>query len=434
MGVWDGNWKRWLRERAQPASLLRLAENPYMLFMLVDVYRASGRSLPANRGELFDSFVETLLLRERLFGINRKRHAIVRAPAGEALLGSLSELAYEMQRRRVQDGEEGSALTALPLAAAGRFLDEQQRKQAASASLITLGDELRFAHQLLQEYFAARAMSARIFGEKGAPPALQAADIWHPGRWWEPTNWEEATILLAGLYSADCSAVVRWAAAANPEVAARCMVESGARTAEETKLALRALWLPRLTDMENDPDPRARAAVGRALGLVTLEDGQPLDNRRGVGFILRDGARIADIAWGKPVPAGAYTVGGDEAAYSSFDKREVVIDSAYRLARYPVTYAQFQCFVEAPDFSDARWWQGMPEEAEAYGTTYLLRELSEQRFKFWNHPRERVSWYQAIAFCRWLSDKLGYEVDLPHEYEWEVAARYPDGRFVPLGK
>ena len=107
--------------RTHPASLLRLAENPYMLFMLVDVYRASGRSLPANRGELFDSFVETLLLRERLFGIELKTQSITRTPTGEAalpsgmtavrsivrapegvaLLGSLTELAYEMQRQRV---------------------------------------------------------------------------------------------------------------------------------------------------------------------------------------------------------------------------------------------------------------------------------------------------------------------------------------------
>jgi formylglycine-generating enzyme required for sulfatase activity len=54
-------------------------------------------------------------------------------------------------------------------------------------------------------------------------------------------------------------------------------------------------------------------------------------------------------------------------------------------------------------------------------------------FPYANHPRETVSWYQATAFCRWLSDKLGYEVELPHEYEWEVAARYPDSRFYAWG-
>ena len=131
-----------------------------------------------------------------------------------------------------------------------------------------------------------------------------------------------------------------------------------------------------------------------------------------------------NIAWGGIMPAGTYTVGGDKDARNGFETRQVVIERPFQLARYPVTNAQFQRFVEAADFADSRWWEGMPAKA---------KKLSEPAFPFWNHPRERVSWYQAIAFCRWLSHKLGYEVDLPHEYEWEVAARYPDDRFYPWG-
>jgi formylglycine-generating enzyme required for sulfatase activity len=82
---------------------------------------------------------------------------------------------------------------------------------------------------------------------------------------------------------------------------------------------------------------------------------------------------------------------------------------------------------------------GMPANA---------RELGEQAFPYANHPRERVSWYQAVAFCRWLTARLHagtlpvdgisgdarqYVITLPHEYEWEAAARYPDGRFYPWG-
>jgi hypothetical protein len=29
-----------------------------------------------------------------------------------------------------------------------------------------------------------------------------------------------------------------------------------------------------------------------------------------------------------------------------------------------------------------------------------------------SHPRENISWYQAIAFCRWLSWRLGGGYDL----------------------
>jgi hypothetical protein len=59
-----------------------LATNPYMLFMLLQVYQ-DKRAVPANRGQLFDWFVERLLLRERLFAWDRAANTVVRQAAGE---------------------------------------------------------------------------------------------------------------------------------------------------------------------------------------------------------------------------------------------------------------------------------------------------------------------------------------------------------------
>jgi formylglycine-generating enzyme required for sulfatase activity len=39
-----------------------------------------------------------------------------------------------------------------------------------------------------------------------------------------------------------------------------------------------------------------------------------------------------------------------------------------------------------------------------------------------------------MAFCRWLSGTLGYEIRLPSEQEWEKAARGADGREFPWGE
>ncbi len=141
---------------------------------------------------------------------------------------------------------------------------------------------------------------------------------------------------------------------------------------------------------------------------------------------------LPDLAWGGVVTAGTYTIG--DKRDSDNPVREIAIAQDYQLAKYPVTNAQFQCFVEAEDFGNAEWWEGMPEEQEAYGLKLVTKEIEPNpSWPYANHPRVEVSWYQAVAFTRWLSDKLGYEVRLPHEYEWEVAARYNDGRAYPWG-
>lgn len=106
--------------------------------------------------------------------------------------------------------------------------------------------------------------------------------------------------------------------------------------------------------------------------------------------MVKGGCQIPNIAWGKEVPAGTYTIGGDKDAIRGFEEKQVQIEQPYQLARYPITYAQFNCFMTATDVLDSRWWQSMPAEAQ---------EWRKQAFKFWNHPREQVSWYQAVAFA-----------------------------------
>ncbi|MBI3423592.1 MAG: SUMF1/EgtB/PvdO family nonheme iron enzyme [Acidobacteria bacterium] len=398
-GEQDRVWREKVRGQH---TLLELARNPYMLLMLTSVYAEEG-DLPDNRGELFALFVRTLLQREK-----------VSAEEQTLLTGGLARVAYEMQIRRAQNAS-GNAQTVLPLAEAKTILADRLLYLAGSASLLNLGEQVAFSHQLLQEYFAAHFMDAERRAGR-----LRAADLWPPARWWERTNWEEAAILLAGLYSDDCTPIVEWLADAQPEIAAQCIVRSGAALAEATRARLRERWLPRLTAVQREPHAHARAAIGRALGQTGL------DKRRGVG--VRDG--LPDLEW-KEIPAGEFQYG--LANDASAAKPQKLTLPRYFISRYPVTYAQYQCFVDDGGYGDARWWQGLAANDSH-------RQPAEQSFKFGNHPRDTVNWFEASAFCRWLTWRLAEldkawreEVRLPTEFEWEKAARGVDGRVYPYG-
>ncbi len=405
-GITSGDHDRIWQEKVRGKhTLMELARNPYMLLMLTSVYAEQG-TLPENRGELFRLFVQTLLEREH---IEESEQRLLR--------DGLARVAYEMQVRRAKD-DAGDALTVLAKAEVSAILNERQLYLAGSASILSVGEQVRFTHQLLQEYFAAHFMDCEILADR-----LKAKEIWPPDQWWERTNWEEAAILLAGLYSDDCTTVAEWIAEANPEVAAQCIVRSGAALAEVTKEKLRARWIPRLTDLKHDRDPKARAAVGRAIGLVGG------DNRPGVGVVNG----LPDIDWVE-IPGGEFQY-GDES--ESDNKPQKLTLPAFRISRFPVTYAQFQTFLDDPaGIADPRWFDGLAGGEDEH-------QAGDQAFKFSNHPRESVSWYQAMAFCRWLSWRLGggydlkkidqWAVRLPTEFEWEKAARGTDGRLYPYG-
>lgn len=88
---------------------------------------------------------------------------------------------------------------------------------------------------------------------------------------------------------------------------------------------------------------------------------------------------------------------------------------SFKIARYPVTVAQYRAFVEAKDgWRDPAWWDGdLYRDPE--GNTYEFG-------RFGNHPAVYVSWFDAVAFCRWLSRRLGFVVRLPDEWIWQLAA------------
>lgn len=163
--------------------------------------------------------------------------------------------------------------------------------------------------------------------------------------------------------------------------------------------------------------------------LSNLDSNEP---REGIGLIqTRKGKLVPDVAWINIADDGEWLY--QERKYSSLP--------AYQIIRYPITYDQFQTFIDDYDgFYDRRWWEGLADNQYRRNNQ---SESGKQRFQRGNHPRENVSWYDAIAFCRWWSWCLGggydltkiqdWAVRLPTEYEWEKAARGREGLIYPYG-
>ena len=109
------------------------------------------------------------------------------------------------------------------------------------------------------------------------------------------------------------------------------------------------------------------------------------------------------------VPSGQFTMGTnrDDAAPNEQPRIRVTLGAFY-MARFPVTNQQYERFDAAHRSKRAPWANDL-------------------------HPVVYVSWNEAVAFCRWLSQREGKRFRLPTEAEWEFAARGSDERLFPWG-
>jgi formylglycine-generating enzyme required for sulfatase activity len=106
---------------------------------------------------------------------------------------------------------------------------------------------------------------------------------------------------------------------------------------------------------------------------------------------------------------------------------------AYSIAKYPVTNAQFKLFMDAGGYDQPRWWTPLGWQIRMdEGWTHPRSWKASQ----WNHaeqPVVDVCWYEAVAFCLWLSEVSGEDIMLPTEQQWQYAAQGVDGRLYPWG-
>lgn len=118
-------------------------------------------------------------------------------------------------------------------------------------------------------------------------------------------------------------------------------------------------------------------------------------------------------------------------AVNEGEGKQTVDVPAYKISRYPITNEQYRIFLDdSLGYSNKKWWQFSPE-AEEWRTKNP--EPQPPTFKGEERPRERVNWFDAMAFCNWLSMKLGMHVTLPTDIQWIRAAQGDEPRAFPWG-
>lgn len=165
-----------------------------------------------------------------------------------------------------------------------------------------------------------------------------------------------------------------------------------------------------------DLDPVTKAFIRFELERLAQELQDPATTHQRRASISERFAAIGDPRYG----VGLGDDGPAETHWCAVNRED---GATFHIAKYPVTYMQYRAFLKAEDgYTNPQWWDGLTHQARP-GTQF--RQID-------NHPAENVSWYDATAYCRWLSAKRGYEIRLPTQDEWLLAAASADPKLANL--
>ncbi|WP_374246125.1 SUMF1/EgtB/PvdO family nonheme iron enzyme [Zoogloea sp.] len=401
----------------QRDDLAEMRSNPMLLTALCVKYD-EGRRLPQDFYALYDAVVRQVLYkrcstenerdqaRNRLGAIALGMHlgdaaSPRQTPAAEVTVEEVDCLLAELARhdtRSESGAADACAKRELLLSDSGLLLPRDNRRAA-------------FYHLSFQEFLAAE----RLRKLPATPESILANHAGTPA--WRRT----LRFLFCAIAERDTAerAIAAWKsllssfepAALDANPAPALVLADGLEVAhakgwriDEFKAPLRAACEYALHHLP----PDVRAQLWLTLGRLGLDD------RPGVG--LRPGG-LPDIVW-EACEAGDFLYGEHSEKHT--------LKAPFHIARYPVTHRQFQAFIDAGGYGQDEWWAGLAERPEA----------TPARWSEPNAPRENVSWYEATAFCRWLDAQFktagllpaGWQVCLPTEEQWELAARGTDGR------
>jgi formylglycine-generating enzyme required for sulfatase activity len=155
------------------------------------------------------------------------------------------------------------------------------------------------------------------------------------------------------------------------------------------------------------------------------------------------------------IPAGDFLMGSDKKrdnqACDDETPQHTATTTAYKIGKYPVTYAQYALFVANGGYAERTFWTDAGWDRKGDKTQPEVGWNDPDWHKD-DHPVIGVTWYESAAFCNWLTAWLYPAVwenhlrtranralhtvpgliRLPTEAEWEKAARWDEKRKIAL--
>ncbi len=162
----------------------------------------------------------------------------------------------------------------------------------------------------------------------------------------------------------------------------------------------------------NTPPPPPPTPTSRPTSTPASESVEPVETEE-AGEVEPGAPPITGIM--VEIPAGTFVLGNDNSDPNEAPAQDMDLP-AFMIDTFEVTNADFANFVEATGYVTYREGEGSPQNWRA-----AYAEGKD------NHPVVFVTFEDAQAFCEWAGKRL------PTEFEWEKAARGPEGYLYPWG-
>lgn len=362
-------------------GLLSVCRCPLMLNIICSIFEGT---LPTNNSTLFNVFVDRCINKE----LTRKKQIGEITDNNIAHLKETALKIMEFLAEKIITTKQGTGINATD----GRIFLSQKFPEndinrgiellSGANLLIVSDDEIRFFHQLLQEYFASKSLSSSFHSER------LAQEFFDQQNWWEPNGWEEAaTLLMGALYTQNNLSVIHryllWLADAQPKLVVRCIERSGIPdiTIQKLDKNIKSELQEKLILRIKSPNENLQSKFETAKALGRLGD-----SRAGVGIEKKGTQELPQIEW-----------------ISSYN------EDGLSISKYPITVKQFYSFIVALD-----GYQSSFDKTERKKWTDEYQRLHS------NEPVVNVSWDEVKAYCDWLTQKFHCMIRLPTEKEWKA--------------